>query len=614
MRLFFEEQPERVYFPNHASYWEYQEHVEAEHEQHLRDGSFRVVEADEVRVGNPLQVEATITPTKKKLRTCLDARFPNAHLASYAFTQETLGRHAAQIIDRDAHMITSDIEKAYFQVPLHKESQGYMAWRHAGKWIVPTICPFGAKPIPFVFTKIMRPVLTYARALRMRGSNCIDDNLWADSAERMPEVVQVVQMLFGRLGWAFNSKCVWTPSTAVIYNGMWLDSARFEIRATEEKIEAARKLAWLLWFAARDGNMVRVKDLQRLTGRLQSMKLALEGVAVWTRGLYADIARALGSIPEGDFPPQDFATHLREKALEDLNFWAYRLGKQNGLPIRDPTQEAHVTIYCDASDVGWGAHAEHGGQRVGEGEGRLPREVLGESSTARELRGLLLATSEMADTLRGRNVRVRMDSLPAIRNLINGGGPVEQLSDMVREWWIWCKAHKVTPLYEWIPREQNTGADELSKRQAEGFDMQPGVERTVREWLVSLGEPGITSNHWLQTAVQTPKLDHVQVRIEEMIRARRPACILVPAWRGATWWPMLKQFSAEVRPMGPAKDVYKLFAPQDTTIQDADIQAHILVPELRPLSKKQERDAKKAKEAAARKRAKGAAAATAEQA
>ena len=32
VRLFFEEQPERVYFPNHASYWEYQEHVEAEHE------------------------------------------------------------------------------------------------------------------------------------------------------------------------------------------------------------------------------------------------------------------------------------------------------------------------------------------------------------------------------------------------------------------------------------------------------------------------------------------------------------------------------------------------------------------------------------------------------
>jgi hypothetical protein len=225
---------------------------------------------------------------------------------------------------------------------LHKDSQRYCGWRHEGKWIVPTILVFGLSVAPFVFTKIMRVVLIFARAMGIRGSNCIDDNLWAAEEGEILEVREIVQLVFGRLGWGFNEKCEFDPSTTVLYNGMWVDSKRFEIRATDEKIEAARKLAWTLWYAARDGEQVGVKDLQRLTGRLQSMRLALEGVAVWTRGLYADIARALDE--------HAWRTHLRPEALADLAFWAYRLGKQNGLSIPDKGSEVHVDITIN-SDV-----------------------------------------------------------------------------------------------------------------------------------------------------------------------------------------------------------------------------------------------------------------------
>jgi hypothetical protein len=118
---------------------------------------------------------------------------------------------------------------------------------------------------------------------------------------------------------------------------MWIDSAPFEIRATNEKIDAARRLAWSVWYDPPDGKAVRVKDLQRLTGRLQSMKLALEGVAEWTRGLYADITCASKASQQRLHSQQ--TTQLREVALSDLNFWANRLGKQNGLPINDGDSE-----------------------------------------------------------------------------------------------------------------------------------------------------------------------------------------------------------------------------------------------------------------------------------
>jgi hypothetical protein len=285
----------------------------------------------------------------------------------------------------DLQLLT-DVTKAYYQVPLHKDSQPYCAWRHDGQWIIPTAISFGISVAPFVFTKIMKVVLRFARLLLIHGTNCIDDNLWAEFAPKMDEVKAIVQLVFAKLGWVFSEKCEFTPSTTVHYNGMWIDSKRFEIRATDEKIDAARSLAWTMWYAVRGGEQVRLRDLQRLAGRLQSMRLALEGVAVWTRGLYADITLALKQCGQRNEQARHATLYLRETALADVNFWAYRLGKQNGLPINDGGSEVlvRVQIHSDASDVGYGAHR---GTEESQVSGELPVEVLGQSSTAREITG-----------------------------------------------------------------------------------------------------------------------------------------------------------------------------------------------------------------------------------
>ena len=268
------EVPRRA-FNNHRSYNEEVEHINAEHETHVRDGSFVEAEEDEITVGNPLQVEVNM---KGERRMCADARYANAHLADYAFTQETLNQHVAMLVKWMDEMITTDVEKGYYQVALHKESQGLCAWRHNGKWFKPSILVFGLSVAPFIFTKIMRVVLVFMRALRISGTNCIDDNLWAAPKEQIGEVTAIAKLVFGSLGWTFNSKCVFEPSTTVLYNGMWIDSKKFEIRATDEKIETVRKLAWKVWYKVRDGLDVKLNDLEVLTGRLQSLKLALEGV------------------------------------------------------------------------------------------------------------------------------------------------------------------------------------------------------------------------------------------------------------------------------------------------------------------------------------------------
>ena len=559
VRLRFEQEPERVCFPNHRSYHEHVDHVEAEHKKHVAEGSFVEVEGSEVHISNPLQVEVN---AKGKRRMCSDDRYPNAFIADYDFTQEGL-KEVAALVQRGWEMITTDVEQAYYQVPLHKDSQKYCAWFHNGKWYRPTILVFGVKPAPFVFTKIMRPVLRFVRAMGFCGTNCIDDNLWAGPPPEMPELTAVVQLLFGALGWVFNSKCVFDASTSAVYNGMWVDSAKYEMRAPDEKWEKARKLAWSIWYQARNGQQVLLKDLQRLTGVLHSIKLAVEGVSVWTRGVYADQTRCVSAWQQLGrvYAPKDARTHLSVVAMEDVWFWATRLSdpaRFNGQPIDGPGVTAEVVVHSDAGDLGYGMHArvEAGQQEPAwTAHGVLAEEMMGESSTAREISGLMAAAEQQKHRLRGRRVRFVMDSYPAMRNLTRGGGPVAQLNDLVRKWWHWCAYHKVTPTFEWVPREQNTMADELSKVVAATLMLRPGVEDDVRAWLTRCGLPGVHANSWARTQVYVPRWDCISHRVHELLRRRAPACIIVPSWGGAAWVNLLRRNSPHRLTLGQAEEL-----------------------------------------------------------
>jgi hypothetical protein len=576
VRLHPEDQPlPRMTFNNHRSYHQEVDHIRAEHALHVADGSFVETNESGVTIVNPLQVEVN---AKMKRRMCVDSRPTNAGIASYQFTQETLGQHVSMIVQPNMVMITTDVEKAYYQVPLHKESQPLLAWSHDGKWIKPTILVFGLSVAPFIFTKIMRVLLRYMRSMGVRGTNCIDDNLWATKRGDMDEVRQVVQLMFGSLGWTFNAKCVFEPSTTVLYNGMWVDSERFEIRATDEKIEAVRKLAWAMWFKVLEQQPLKVKDIQVLTGRLMSLKLALDGVAVWTRGLYQDVTKAMKVCNQ--HIPSGYTILLSDEAIYDLHFWINRIGKQNGMPIRDDTTEAKVTIHSDASDLGWGATIDEGDTHI-QFDGELPHALLDDSgsSTAREIRGLMLGMEAMIQHIEGKRVRIYMDSFPAIRNFINGGGSKPVLCSLVREFWIWCRKYHIIPLYTWKAREENTEADELSKIAAGSIPLRPNVEETIRRWLIKNGEPGMHINEYLQTTVRAPKFDMIEKRLTEMIRSRRPGCIILPRWHGIIWRAELIRHTKVTLVLGTMGET--LIQPPHQHDNTWIMEAHIIIPELK---------------------------------
>ena len=117
-----------------------------------------------------------------------------------------------------------------------------------------------------------------------------------------------------------------------------------------------------------------------------------------------------------------------------------------------------VTVFVDASETGYGGYC--GSHTVA---GVLPTDVIGTSSTLRELCGVRLLTEELAERLQNKRVKYVLDSQPAIANLIKGGGDKSSLNDAIKEWWRICQRLSITPSYEWVPRENNKDADKLSK-------------------------------------------------------------------------------------------------------------------------------------------------------
>ena len=147
---------------------------------------------------------------------------------------------------------------------------------------------------------------------------------------------------------------------------------------------------------------------------------------------------------------------------------------------------------------------------------------------------------------------------------------------LAREWWVWCRMHRVTPLYRWVEREDNTRADELSKQMAGTLKLKPEKEKEIRSWLEGLGLPGLDRRAWEQTRVQAPVYDHIAQRLQEMRRAARPVCIVVPRWQGQVWWADLCSFSVEALALGKAEDVFEE-SEEAARAREWKLEAHVLL-------------------------------------
>src|SRR6185437_8338090 len=172
--------------------------------------------------------------------------------------------------------------------------------------------------------------------------------------------------------------------------------------------------------------------------------------------------------------------------------------------------------------------------------------------------GVLCVVREWGESAKGRTVRVYLDSLASARNVANGGGSVESLSNLTKEIWLASEAAGMSLRAHWIPRDENSFADKLSKRWESWYRLSPASEATVAGFITTAH----ASDKRLIRLLNVP-FNQISNAVASAEADRSRVCIIHPRWTAQSWWPKLESRTTAQLQLGPASAVLSAL-PHDT--------------------------------------------------
>ena len=522
--LTFVTTPNKSVFRNALSAYEHMKKIDEQICKHVADGSYEKISKEQAIVISPLSVAES---SSGKVRDVWDGRFVNAHLPHYKFKLETLKRNAGVVIQKGMKQITVDLEKAYFHLKIRSKDRKYLCFEWRGTTYQCNILMLGLSIAPLVFHKTVRQIVRFMRSIGISLINYIDD-FWfglKGTAKQQEDITAFIREIITMLGWKYNGKCSWEPKHISLFLGLLIDTESMLFSVPEEKRLKALLFAQQLFKAYENNIPVTVKQLQQFTGTLISLSLAIPAARVMTRDIYAQINKETLSSGYS----RTVYLRLDYKSAEELRFWCRQLQEKQSNLINDPLT-SH-TIHSDSSDLAFGYTLDDNVRKWN----FLPWEIVPTSSTQRELYGIVqaLQDKDVSEIIKGKCVEIKMDSLPAIRNLIKGGGPVKQLCSLVKQFWRLTDKLNVFSIFTWIPREQNTTADELSKsyQTSAGWPINTHHLKKLARYLsvrMNVAECSVS------VLCPSPSLI---VSVVGAVRRNRKSLILIhPLWEAASWW------------------------------------------------------------------------------
>ncbi len=348
---------------------------------------------------------------------------------------------------------------------MHRDSIPYMGFEWEGTFYVYNCAPFGLATVPWAFTLLVRSVLNHLRKQGHRCSSYIDDSVYFNQCPvKLAAIQKGVLELFAELGLLVNfKKSQLDIRQWCIYLGMHLDLQKGIFIVPSEK---RAQLLVLISLALENPNKVHVRDLARIKGKLASMSWAFGITAkLFTRAMDRDIARAVS---------WNCTLQLHSACVDELRFWQCQFDRFNGVKPMWSTEASRVVIHVDAAGRsksaggGWGAWCVLTGTRhdaQGQWQSAADSSM---SSTAQELQACLFALQSFRHLLqvsvhKQLNVQVLTDSMNVVHALMHGDVKAVDSVKMAQDIFLYTFSQQLATTFAWVPREQNSDADSLSK-------------------------------------------------------------------------------------------------------------------------------------------------------
>ena len=163
-------------------------------------------------------------------------------------------------------MVKVDLKDAYFTIPIHLHHQHFRRFRVEGQCYQ---FPFGLSCAPWMFTKVMKPLMTLLRSWgKIRIIVYIDDMLvMARTKEEANQHMEVLVFLLDALGFIVNQeKSHLIPVQELEFLGLSMDSQSLQLKLPSEKIRQIHKeVAQLL-----KRESLSVRQLSQFLGKLNA--------------------------------------------------------------------------------------------------------------------------------------------------------------------------------------------------------------------------------------------------------------------------------------------------------------------------------------------------------
>ena len=418
-----------------------------------------VVEKSVDEPGQFLSSFFTVPKPDGTRRFVLNLNKLNEFLIDEHFKMEDI-RTALNLVMPNCFFATMDQKDAYYMVPIHKNYRKFLKFRWKGVLYVYTCLPFGLSLAPWLYTKIMKPVLAFLRSKLIVNVSYLDDLLnIAKTYEDCLKNVSITIQLYNRLGLLINDKkSQLVPSQVIKYLGFFIDSRSMFIYLPDEKKQGIIKKC----ISIKMKSIVSIQEVAELLGTLVSSCPGVEYGQLYTRKLEMDkiVSLVLSS--------QSYSAKMTisSEAMDDIDWWLKNVSSSRR-KIR--TDAYSLTLTTDASPTGWGATI-HKQETRGHWNYIESQKHINELELIGIYNGLQ-ALVKLSNT----SILIRTDSTTAI-SYINKYGGCKSINCQIvaKSIWQWCENRQLLIFASYINTKDNFVADALSRIEVDSYDFMLG--------------------------------------------------------------------------------------------------------------------------------------------
>jgi ribonuclease HI len=384
-------------------------------------------------------------------RFILNLKKLNQFLSVTHFKLEDI-RTVSRLLAPNFYMSCIDLKDAYFLLPIHKNHRKYLRFVWKNQLFEFTCLPFGLSVAPFVFTKLMKPVVKYLREKGFLSVIYLDDILCMSNTKEGCQInLQTTKDFLEWLGFVINfEKSNFVPSKICQYLGFMFDSSNMTISLPLSKRQSLIEKISVF----RRKQKCTIRAFANLIGTITSVCPAVKYGWLYTKNFEREKYLALLH-SQGNY---DAFMRIPKNLLSDFDWWLKSLPNCFNPLIKDKYK---VTMYTDSSLKGWGI--VRGSQKThgfwSESQSNMHINYL-------ELLAIFYGLKSLARDEKKCSILLRVDNTTAI-SYINRMGSIQfpYLNSLAREIWKWCEAREIWLFASHIKSADNFEADEQSRCQ-----------------------------------------------------------------------------------------------------------------------------------------------------